>query len=164
MIKNKVKGLVSEIKYYSTSQKRKWQKVPYLCCLANGRTGWNDQLSRAAQQGYWALNAVSGYYRIYVDLETGRLVSPYQLDKDAADEDIILLAFTNDLNVDEIIKSLKEWANEPYGSYYSGKEINDREKRVQQDIKLYNLKPNSYKRKTSKKAIEKDNLVAGLID
>jgi hypothetical protein len=165
MIRNKALKLVKEIQDYSMKNKAYWNKVPYLACMANGRTGWNDQLSRAAEQGYWAVNAVSGYYRIYVDLETGRLVTPLKLTNDANEEDILALAFQMDeIDAAKIAKELEEWAKEPYGSYYSGKQINEREENVKKTIKKFGLKPDSYKRKVSKKSIEDNNLVAGLMD
>ena len=68
--------LVERIRKYSRSQKEDWRKVPMLALEAEGRTGYSDNRSRAYMQGFWALeeSVKDGYYRAYIDLETGDIV------------------------------------------------------------------------------------------
>ena len=114
---------------------------------ADGRTGYLDQLSRAYQKGYWALESSvgNGGYQVYVDLATGELVDAdsvsgttfyieggevYLSAKDegierslASDEEVIVLAFhLNELDAQSTVQGLEEEARKPYASCYDSEE------------------------------------------
>lgn len=158
------KELIDTVRKLSIEQKDTWQKVPYLALQADGRTGYSDQYSRAYHQGYWAIEASvrNGSYRIYVDLETGELVSAFDPRKKARDEDVLLIASNlGQIDAAWLIEKLHSRSLESVGSYYNATK---QERWRQETLKEYDLKPNKYKRRVSPNEVYEGNSVAGLID
>jgi len=158
------KELVKSIRELSRSQKGVWQKVPFMALQADGRTGFSDQYSRAYHQGYWAVTSTvrGGSYSVYVDLETGELVSAFDPRKEARDEDVLMIASNlNQLDAVSLVNKLSIDAKQPVGHYYNAQE---QEKWRQETLKEYDLKPTEYRRKVSKKEVYERNSIAGLID
>ena len=158
------KDLVNSIRELSKSQKDTWQQVPFLALQADGRTGFSDQYSRAYCQGYWAVASTvrSGSYSVYVDLETGELVSAFDPRKQARDEDILMIAPNlNQIDAVSLVIELAKDPERPVGSYYNAQK---QEKWRQETLKEYNLRPAEYRRKVSKKEVYEGNSIAGLVD
>lgn len=158
------KELVNLTRELSKSQKRIWQQVPFLALQADGRTGYSDQYSRAYRQGYWAVESTvhGGSYSVYVDLETGELVSAFDPRKEARDEEVLMIASNpNQLDAVSLVTEIAKDAERPIGSYYNAQE---QEKWRQETLKEYNLRPAEYRRKVSKKEVYEGNSIAGLVD
>lgn len=139
-IKQQVKKLVKQIRGYSKSQKKLWQQIPWLTLEADGRNGYLDNFSRAYHHGFWAIESSKsmGYYSVYVDLETGKLVdaffashsfSMHDIDipkkselKPAKNENVLRISI-DELDASQIIQELKEKIRQPYSkSYYPEKQ------------------------------------------
>ena len=130
-ILRQAKSIVQKINEYSVSQKVFWQRIPYLALEADGRTGFDENLNRAYSEGRWVIEGSSqhGYYRIMVDLATGKLVNPFK-PIDSAPKDVILgiSSYLDQLDAKAIVERLETKSRKPCGSYYSEKEheITDR--------------------------------------
>lgn len=162
-IKQVMRNLAERVKRFSENERDLWQKVPYLALQADGRSGYSDQYSRAYDQGFWAIHssAVNGYYRVYVDLETGRLADPSNLIKTPCDEDIITLAaHLDELDAQNIVTELGKYSTEPT---YKGYDPNKQNEWRNGLIRKLGLNPNSYKRLVDLTELAKRNSIAGLI-
>jgi hypothetical protein len=156
--------LVDSIRELSRSQSEIWKRVPFLALQADGRTGYSDQYSRAYGQGYWAIESSvrSGSYRVYVDLETGELVSAFDPRIKARDEDVLMIAMNLDqIDGASIVKELKKEGTEPVSPYYN---VRKQEKWRQKMFKELKLSSSGYKRKVNPKDIAEGNSIAGLVD
>jgi len=120
-LNSKAEDLVAKIREFSKSQKELWQKIPYLSLQADGRAGYSDGLSRAYRNGFWELECslVSGFYQVYVDLETGELVNASSVSaRQASDKNVLKIALNlEQLNAQKIITCLEERACQPYPTY-----------------------------------------------
>ncbi len=114
------KQLVQALRDRSHEQVEFWRQVPYLALQADGRTGHLDQYSCAFYHGYWQLHSSehSGYYHVYVDLETGDLVSASNVEQLASD-DAVLNLNADELDAEKLVAELIEEGKEEHGSYYS---------------------------------------------
>lgn len=149
LIKGSANGLVENIREFSRQQKNIWQKVPYLALQADGRWGYSDQYSRAYQCGYWALDASleHGSYTVFVDLESGELLNPFNLKEAAFAENILELAMHADqIDASLIVEDLEKRSKLRYLSCYDPKKQEKWRKGLLKDFKL---KPDSYKRRES---------------
>lgn len=124
-IETGVRMLIEHIRAFSRRQAALWQRVPYLALEADGRTGFNDNHSRAYRQGVWAVDScVNGNYTIYVDLATGELIDPFAFHekgeiKPASDAGVLTLATKlAELDAFAVVQRLEERAREPVASYY----------------------------------------------
>ncbi|MDP3734090.1 MAG: hypothetical protein Q8R37_02585 [Nanoarchaeota archaeon] len=145
--------LVEKIREYSLSQQQQWQRVPYLALMADGRSGFNGNYSRAYHQGYWALESSckSGYYNVYVDLDNGNLVDahhaassidlfdvdiPKESKSVPANEDEIITLDLDNLDARSLVRMLQQQAQEPYPSYYKAEEQEAWRRKTLQELDL----------------------------
>ncbi len=77
-IDDKRKETVILIRQFIKSQKKLWQKIPYLALQADGRGGFSEHYNRAYTIGYWGIHTVIGL--VYIDCANGRLVT-FTLDR-----------------------------------------------------------------------------------
>lgn len=151
------KELVNSIRELSKSQKDAWQQVPFWALQADGRTGFSDQYSRAYRQGYWAVETTvhKGSYSVYVDLETGELVSAFDPRKQARNTDVLMIA-SDPIQIDAVslVKELSRDAKQPVDTYYNAQK---QDKWRQAILKELNLRPNAYRRKITPKEVYKRN-------
>jgi hypothetical protein len=118
--------LVTAVRDFARGQVAEWRKVPHLALEADGRTGFNDNHSRAYRQGVWAvLSSVRDRsYAVYVDLATGELIDAYDFHRNgcctpAQDADVLRLASNIDeLEAAALVASLRAQARQKYPSYY----------------------------------------------
>lgn len=130
-------GLVNNIQKYSMSQKTFWQKIPLLALTADGRTGYNEHYSLAYEWGFWAIGKNElGHYKIFIDLETGKLVNAYKANESlfiderglkicsnifpANKKDILNLAFNlEEIDAKKIINNLENECKKEYYKLYN---------------------------------------------
>ncbi len=121
-ISTQAKALVEAIREYSRSQKKLWQKLPYLALEADGRTGYLGTYAKAYRLGYWEVQCSvnRGDYNMYVDVETGEFISPWDYQKEVPDEYVLRLALRpQEINVEQIIEELRQKAQRPTSSVYN---------------------------------------------
>ena len=105
-----VEKVVEEIRDYSKSQIKLWQRIPLLALEADGRTGFRGNYSKAYHNGFWALDGSfsDGHYLVYVDLSNGELVDEYVL-KPARNKEVLQLVFNlEELDAQKIVTSLEK--------------------------------------------------------
>lgn len=141
-IKTKALELIEDIKKYSEAQSELWQQIPWWANQADGRSGFSDNYNRAFNLGFWPLrgSTESGYYPIFVDLENGKLVSPWNLEDYALDKDILNLANSPE-QIDSalLLNKIKEEAKSP-------DKLSDLESYRLENIDRLGLTPFAYKR------------------
>ncbi|MDO8492065.1 MAG: hypothetical protein Q7S34_00285 [bacterium] len=166
-VNHTVKELSQKVREVSKRQKDLWQQVPFLALQADGRTGYSDQYARAYIQGYWAVeSSVSGgCYSVYVDIETGELVSAYDPRQVARDKDVINLAVDpQQLDASHLVKALKVAAKEPIGSYYDAKKRKERKERITSILRRGNITQNHYRRTINPKEVYGMNALDSILD
>lgn len=130
-------NLANNIEKYSMSQKTLWQKIPLLALTADGRTGYNENYGLAYDWGFWAIgNNELDDYKIFVDLETGKLVNAYKANESlfiderglkicsdispANKRDILNLAFNlEEIDAKKIINDLENECKKEYYKIYN---------------------------------------------
>ena len=99
--------LAEAMRNYSRSQKILWQQVPDLALEADGRSGYLDETHRnvlgirALPSGTWDRT-----YHLFVDLETGDLVSGHEL-RTLSDDDVLKIK-PDDLDASRLVRELIE--------------------------------------------------------
>lgn len=157
IIKHNAKVLVENIREYSRSQQELWQQIPNLALEADGRTGYDNNYSRAYRVGYWGLDScvIDGYYQVHVDLATGELIDanvglPYcPVISDVAyvpkksqsiiapDNKVIHLAYSlHELNAPRIIRELEKKAQEPVRDYIINADGKDWRDKLRKELQL----------------------------
>lgn len=109
---------VDELFEFVRSQRELWQQIPLLALKADGRTGYSDAYARAHRQKLWAIDSSVGSqglrgYSVYVDLETGELVNPYDRTKPASRSSVLHLKI-EELDASKLIEALEKQAQVPF--------------------------------------------------
>lgn len=133
-ISAETRKLIEKLREYCRSQVAIWQTIPELAVNADGRTGFDDNLSRAYCCKKWALEktVTSAGYAAYVDLNTGNIVSAMNPKLFAPDDVVLRLLLTpEDLDAGRITKELKREARVPISPYISQADLErmDQERR-----------------------------------
>jgi len=111
--------LLEELKKRALGQADLWRKIPFLALQADGRSGYSGKHARAYREGYWEISdPYSGEYLGVVDCDSGELLR-YEPTAPICRYSLVQILASPDLiDARGIIRSLREVAREPYGSYY----------------------------------------------
>lgn len=124
-----LEGAVETTRRWSREQAPLWRRIPEAALEADGVTGYSDRHSYAYHYGFWQLysSSASGYYRVYVDLSNGELVSSFSAGDYAdgklgapvrcADADVLGLSL-DELDAEKTLAELAAHAARPPFSGY----------------------------------------------
>lgn len=121
-ISAETRKLIEKLREYCRSQVAIWQTIPELAVNADGRTGFDDNFSRAYHCKIWALEktVTSAGYEAIVDLNTGHIVSAMSPKLFAPDDVVLRLLLTPEvLDAGRIARELKREARVPISPYIS---------------------------------------------
>jgi hypothetical protein len=144
-IAGNVKTLIADIRAHVRAQRDLWRQVPLAALEADGRTGFNDNYSRAYYHGHWALDASLGVggvrgYTAYIDLASGELVNAYDPKRKAPDDAVLALALTmDDLDASKILAFLAQAAQSKISPGYPPTHEQDLQERIaklRKDLRL----------------------------
>jgi hypothetical protein len=114
------------IKAYCESQD--WSRVAYWAIMADGVTGYSDNLSRAYSHGKWMLPVTSqGYYYFYVDLRTNQIkTTGLNRPVDLSDFPQLAGILIENLNVQNILADLKAKAHQTPSEFIRARTTRER--------------------------------------
>jgi hypothetical protein len=110
---------------YSQSQRKDWQKVPYLALEADGRRGYLDTYAIAYEDGLWIIDRKK---TTGVDLRTGTIVGTWNGFRPVKDGELWNIS-PKALDAHATVQSLREEAAQEHASYYSSEQIQELEHR-----------------------------------
>jgi hypothetical protein len=135
-------SLVAALRKFSTDQVELWKQIPWLALQAEGISGYSDEGVSRYAAGYLRLLSQGGYYRVFIDLDSGEICSSMRPINLANDYDVLQLNEKH-LNAQGYIDELIEYAKRPMWRGYDEKKVKAwREKQIRQ----YNLSPRYVRR------------------
>jgi hypothetical protein len=113
---------VEQIRELSREQVDTWRRIPFWSLLSEGRSGYLGAHQRAYAHGLWMLSTPCNHHIADVDLATGEIVRPGNLELQASEHQILSLApdHLDRLDASKILDRLVGYSREPVRPYATG--------------------------------------------